>query len=397
LKKLLYLEGLRGVAAIAVVLSHFIQYFYPRILNSGAVAHNDFEYWISDYPINILYNGNFSVCLFFVLSGYVLSIKFLQKNDTKILYEMAVKRYFRLAIPVSVSILLSYILVNLGWIYYENILEITKGAMSQKFELNHNFIEVIKLAFFDVFVLGDASYNSVLWTMRYELFGSFLIFIMLPLVAYNKKEYLQYILFFLLIIGIVKYVDLYIVPFILGVLLCDMHLKNRGVFKFKGKIYNTILLLIGIYLGSFPYTDTAGTIYQILELNVLGNSAFIIYHIIGAFFILIAFLNSVALQKIFSKKIFEFLGKISFSIYLIHFVLLFSFSSFLFEKLTLLNLSYNLTFILTFVPSIALMISIAYLMYLYVDSFSINFSKKVYTLFFEKMFNIFRWNNKIKK
>lgn len=393
MKKLMYLEGLRGIAAITVVISHFAQFFYPRVLYTDSVAHNDFEYWISDYPINLLYNGNFSVCLFFVLSGYVLSIKFFQKQDVKILYEMAVKRYFRLAIPVSVSVVFSYSLVNLGWIFYENIQGITKGTMTENFTLNHNFFEVIKLAFFDVFILGDSSYNNVLWTMRYELFGSFLIFLLLPLLAYKKKEYVQYVLYSFLILGIAKFVGLYFVAFILGVLLCDMHLSNRGVFRFKGKFYNWVLLLIGIYLGSYPYTDTEGTIYQVLDLKILGESAFVFYHIIGAFFILMVVLNSEKLQSIFSNKFFEFLGKISFSIYLTHFILLLSFSSFLFEKINLLNLSYNLTLLLTFIPSLILMVSVAYLMYLYVDSFAIKFSKKIHVLFFEKRYELFLKKN----
>lgn len=117
-KKLIYLEGLRGIAAFIVVISHFIQVFYPAMLESNpTLVHNSFETWISDSPINFLYNGNFAVYIFFILSGYVLSIKYHQKKDLEIIFELGVKRYIRLAIPVAASVFFSIFAAKIQFIF----------------------------------------------------------------------------------------------------------------------------------------------------------------------------------------------------------------------------------------------------------------------------------------
>ncbi|MGE7115103.1 acyltransferase family protein [Lysinibacillus sp. NPDC047702] len=391
MKKLMYLEGLRGVAAIIVVLSHFVQFFYPRLLYSDdSLTHIYLESWISNTPLNLIYNGNFAVCIFFILSGYVLSLKFLKTKDPIVLYEMASKRYFRLAIPVSVSIFISYIIVRVGGIFYSKIMSMTLVSIDKLFELNHNSFQVIKLALYDVFIKGDASYNPVLWTMKYELFGSFMIFILLPLIAYRKYSYIKYVLYIFLVIFISKVAELYFVSFVLGMMLCEMHISKTGFFKFNNKFLKMCYLIIGIYFGTFPYVDTKGSIYEVLQLSILGGNAFVFYHIVGAFFLLMAFIQSELLQRFFSKTIFEFLGKISFSIYLTHFIILFSFSSFLFEKLSHFGFSYNITFILMAVPSLLIMVIIAYFMYKYVDSYAVKISGKVYDRFFKKILISFR-------
>ncbi len=78
-KKLFYLDGARGVAALSVVISHYIQVFYPAALNGNSQqAHFQWDTLYGYSPLNLFYNRQFAVCLFFVLSGYVLSVKLKQ-------------------------------------------------------------------------------------------------------------------------------------------------------------------------------------------------------------------------------------------------------------------------------------------------------------------------------
>ncbi|MBD2845513.1 acyltransferase family protein [Paenibacillus sp. IB182496] len=79
--KLFYLDGLRGLAALVVVISHYIQVFYPAALNGKAEqAHFKWDTWYGYSPVNLFYNGQFAVCLFFALSGYVLNVKLFDKK-----------------------------------------------------------------------------------------------------------------------------------------------------------------------------------------------------------------------------------------------------------------------------------------------------------------------------
>src|SRR6195952_837518 len=70
-----YLESIRGLAAVQVLLLHFLAAFAPDLVYSlpaaGAVAG-----YIHLSPLYFLYDGYSAVYIFFALSGYVLTRSF---------------------------------------------------------------------------------------------------------------------------------------------------------------------------------------------------------------------------------------------------------------------------------------------------------------------------------
>ena len=63
-KRLEYLDSIRGVAALFVLLSHTVAAFaWPK----------GFDTFLNLPFVSILFSGQEAVCMFFVLSGYVLS------------------------------------------------------------------------------------------------------------------------------------------------------------------------------------------------------------------------------------------------------------------------------------------------------------------------------------
>lgn len=82
-----YLQSLRGLGVIIAALTHY-ETFYPFILNG-----------------NKIFNGYAAVSLFFVLSGYVLSLG-LRTNDVFQKFSLGsfiIKRFFRLCVPFSMA------------------------------------------------------------------------------------------------------------------------------------------------------------------------------------------------------------------------------------------------------------------------------------------------------
>ncbi len=77
--KLDSLIGLRGVAAMAVVISHIIN-TAPALVHPGLWS---VAWWFSYTPINLLWDGDESVLLFFVLSGFVLARPFTRKEQRR--------------------------------------------------------------------------------------------------------------------------------------------------------------------------------------------------------------------------------------------------------------------------------------------------------------------------
>jgi peptidoglycan/LPS O-acetylase OafA/YrhL len=391
MNKLIYLEGVRGLAALFVVFSHFFQVYYSGLFEKNEnLYHNDYEYFLSGLPTNILYNGNFAVYIFFILSGYVLSLKYFKTQDREVLFSSATKRYFRLVVPILASLILGYILLKLNTFTYDEVRSITKATMDNHFVLQHDLLGVIKLGLIDIFVEGEPYFNPVLWTMKYELIGSFLVFALLPFVVKIKKEYLIYVTYFILSIFVTVVLGISFSAFLLGLMLCNIERDGHFVREFlKNRYLKMVILLVGIYLGSYPYIDTENTIYQPLSILSNNSLAFTLYHIVGAFLILLVLLNSNTMQRFFSKSLFDFLGKISFSIYLIHFMVITSLSTSIFMKIYGIGYSYNISFLVAFAISFLLMILVAYLMYKYVDVLAVKLSKNVYKIIFKPLFTKF--------
>src|SRR3981189_1343473 len=73
--RIAYLESIRGLAALQVLLLHFLAAFAPDLVFSlpatAAVAG-----YIHLSPLYFLYDGSSAVYIFFALSGYVLTRSF---------------------------------------------------------------------------------------------------------------------------------------------------------------------------------------------------------------------------------------------------------------------------------------------------------------------------------
>ncbi|MEJ0022812.1 MAG: acyltransferase family protein [Alphaproteobacteria bacterium] len=135
-------------------------------------------HWLFDTPLAIFYNGGFAVSIFFVVSGFVVaSAAGAGKSPLPV---SLIVRYLRLAMPVMVSVIFAWALLNLfhgaphalhdlfprnGWLYQSYWDDIPGLA----FAIPHGL--------YGVFVSGSSHYNNPLWTMRTELLGSFAIFI----------------------------------------------------------------------------------------------------------------------------------------------------------------------------------------------------------------------------
>ena len=75
------------LAALAVFSCHFLYVFFPYLARGRTVDQSGFvplwhwETWFARAPFTLLYNGDFAVAVFFVLSGYVLTRKFWNNGD----------------------------------------------------------------------------------------------------------------------------------------------------------------------------------------------------------------------------------------------------------------------------------------------------------------------------
>ena len=253
MRKIGYLDGLRGVAAFEVVFHHFILAFFPAMfLAPGVTTHfaGDIEAQLSASPLNLLWDGNFSVCLFFVLSGYVLSHKFFLRKEHEIATASAVKRYFRLALPVAFSVFLAYILMKLGLFYNQEAGAVAgSGWLPTFWTFQPSLLDAVTQAFLGTFFYSVFDYNAVLWTIAFEFAGSFLVFSFLSLVGTARNRWWAYAAV------VWVFLQTYYLAFILGMLLSDIIVHRGAVLQGLGrwrKWADAGVLLTGLFIASYP-------------------------------------------------------------------------------------------------------------------------------------------------
>ena len=64
-------------------------------------------------PLHVLSNGSFWVCQFFILSGFVLTLRWFKVRNQSTIFGGVFRRYIRLAMPLFFIMLLYYAVAKL--------------------------------------------------------------------------------------------------------------------------------------------------------------------------------------------------------------------------------------------------------------------------------------------
>ena len=382
--KIAYIDGFRGLGVLIVFTGHFLISFYPFFGSNNPdgifFRNNNLMKYIVFSPISTFYNGHYAVISFLILSGYVLSYKYFLTGNKNVVISSLVRRYFRLTIPIFFSCLLAYICLKFDLFFnYETSLVTNSKWLAKFYSFKPDFIQMIRFAFYDVYFdyNNSQTYNTPLWVMSIFLFGSFLVFSLLFSFRYVRKRYIIYA------IAIFLLHKTYYLAFILGMMLCDANISNHDYRSlFKNKIMLFFLLVTGIYFGSKKLPDD--WLYNLLNNNLItiyfNGFSGILYQIIGSFFIIYVLINAEIMRRFFSNKIMLFFGKISFSFYLIHFIVICSLSCFLFNSLYELMLPKGICFLLTLLITFFVTTLLSYLFYQSVERKTVQYSRKLYHL-----------------
>lgn len=135
-------------------------------------------------------------------------------------------------------------------------------------------------------------------------------------------------------------------------------------------------------------------LYNFMKLNLDQPSVF--FRTIGAGILLLVILNNDYLKKILNTGIPRFLGRISFSMYLLHLLIIYSISSIVF--IIFYNIvPYNAASIITFLVTLPVVLGISCVTYRYVDKPGIRLSRKIYKWYFSEEPSPVNWKGVVKK
>jgi peptidoglycan/LPS O-acetylase OafA/YrhL len=364
-------EALRGLCAVTVIVNHIIMCFWPAFLCRELYALDQSPWWLrtlNRLPSKFVeWNGQVAIAIFFILSGFVLSLAFFHKGSASVLASAAVRRYPRLMIPGAASIILSLVLLATGAIcnqaavHHLNELHGFTQAMEPNAEpasyhwlarfyldMSPDIFNSLREAVYGAFI-GPAMYNQVLWTMQYELVGSYLVYAFLALFGSLRNRWLLYGAGAGLLVLGERY---YLLDFMLGMALCDVWVRNPRSWR------NSLSLaqafgLIGAAVFLVHWRPMAG-------LLVVGATA-----------------ASPRLRQMLEAGWLVFLGRVSFGLYLVHMPILCSVGCGLY-----LFLCRDLGWHFTVASSIAALAAgvtalvVGWVFYLVVDRFAIVFSQR---------------------
>lgn len=358
MKKLAYIDGLKGIGALMVYFCHFVFAFYYgaySLLPESCHTASRIENAIGRTPLNLFYSGNAAVCLFLVFSGFVLCLSYFSTGDRKRLGNSARKRYFRLMPMILMANILVFVLMCLGLYQNAETAALTKSeawfAGFNQFE--PDFLRMLYESLIGCFLQGTNDYNGVLWTIPYLFWGALMVYLAAWLVGENRLRYIAYGVMLLVSAA----TDIYFTGVFAGFIICDFFCTQKKGMELWKKYWILPLLSFaaGVYLLSYPSigVDMSGTIYA-----PLPPAYTVIYHMAGALGLLAGVLGLPGLQRFFGARPFRFLGAISYSLYLLHFPVVATFSCWFFLSLHE-ALGYHLTVGLDFVCTTVLVLLLA--------------------------------------
>ena len=265
-----------------------------------------------------LIGGHFDVILFFILSGDALSHPFFHGGGATYLQRAALKRYLRLTVPIVVVTAATAIAMATG-------LTLTGAAgdivgrpdwLGTFARFNAAGGSALKFALYDVYAGGGAYYMPFLWTMPIEMMGSLILFLVMFVYPRVKGGA------WLVAAGtwILVSSDSYVGCFLAGMLLGQM--RAEGFYDRLPKTFGRLIAPVGILaaLAFVGHRQMNGD-QQLRGLALAGT--------VGLFCI---YANRPLVGILSLNRLSQFLGRISFMLYLWHFTVLVTLTSFLIVK-----------------------------------------------------------------
>lgn len=354
--RVVFLDGIRGWASLMVLLSHLLVFF---LANNVPGLKGWFFGFASD--------GNLAVFIFFVLSGFALSTGYLTTGRLDVLTSQALRRYLRLALPILFSSLMLLVVWKSGFLFNQSAGMMSGNAWTTKFyQFETGFLGCLKFALYDVFFRydGATSYNPALWTMAIELWGSFVVFSICALVMQLRTR--------LLVLGVcIAYLvvvnNIWYLPFVCGLAIALLH-RRYGLLP--GRLSNIAALLIAAFVVYYSASTMRGGLFGLPAMprgDLLNIAA-------ACGVVVLAACNPLA-RRFFENRVSRYLGKISFSLYLTHFLVLCSFSSYLMLQIDGLGIKGETASAINFAASLLVCLLVAQA-FCYVENFSIRTARR---------------------
>lgn len=344
IKSTSWLDGVRGAAALGVYIFHTMALWVSVAPAwNSANSEKNFVQW--PFLRTFFVSGGSAVCVFFVLSGYVLTFKSLrwlrEGLPAKLQVNPAVasslfRRGFRLYIPPILLTFVEMLATRFGITPPLNFFFLPEPTFFAQFvdwvKAVNRFVN--PLYNFTGAMQGQAigiRYDPVVWTLPLEFYGSLVCYVFLFIFVWIQSNQLRMSLLVVFSLACLLAGSWNLFCFLAGMLLADFNLgqgeqdaeppMNYGVLW-------TALFAIAFYMAGFPSLGSPiarqqpmpgfETLHSLTPtfIHMEDHSRF--WWSISGVAMLLSISQLPQLKKLFETNLCQYLGKIAFSLYLIH-------------------------------------------------------------------------------
>lgn len=350
------LDGIRGLSAF-YILVHHARLGLTQPYHEGYLKHPE-QYDKLDkilvYAMGLFKFGHEAVIVFFVLSGFLISLKYAKDDfnwsEFKLL-DYLKKRILRIYPTLLVSLALCVV--------SDYVIFLISGQRNISNYQIKNFI-------FNFFLIPDApiwGYNFPVWSLKHEWF----FYMLFPLLLFGSKKnffipviivfsfFISYILgWHISYIGAAAYT---LMPWFFGMCLAKIYQNKNDLIK-----YLPLFLFFG--LG-----------YTLLDRNLNDNYPYLdsIFGLMTVGFFALLLSNKKNYLKLTLRR-FSWLGAFSYSLYLLHVPIINIIRAIVIKNEANHILPYHLYYVLI---SILIILPIVYFIYYYTERIAINYKSKI--------------------
>lgn len=333
-----YIDSLRGIAAVQVLLSHAMLAFFLGVAMASPASGRLVGY-LAASPLFFLMDGASAVCIFFVLSGYVLTPLFTHsraKSGT-----LVGSRFLRLAIPAVAACGFSALLFQLlggdnlaasalaksewladGWRPSAD-LWFVRDALDNGLILGFQGASIPQWFGFPAALLTPMadSYVTPLWTLSVEFYGSLFVLFLARTRSWA-----------LIVLAAVVLSRTYLLCFLLGHVAARLDLGGKRQLAPWPAAAAAAAVGMAICLASHFWSPQAAVAFckqssQLLPPCPLAKPAYLM-RVYGAALFTVGLMQCAPVRRLLAHKGLRALGRLSFPIYLTHWPIIFGVGSF---------------------------------------------------------------------
>lgn len=308
------LESARGLASIIVLLHHFCFAFVPTTKES--IVDGGFR----NTPLYILINGQGAVVFFFLLSGFVLTHGLYARPSFDAWLAAVLKRLPRLIVPAMASIVIGLLILRYSGAPYLGASSISGSDWLRTFgnahapaSLDPSLSDALRQSLLVFLVPDHFYYNSNLWTMMNEFYGSLIVLALVSVFMIDRLGHRAPVCFAHVIAAVALAIyqsDL--VPFVVGSWLAYIVATSKSEIRLSpGLLWPALIMAVVCFSTErWPFT-------------LVGSSTVLLLLVV----------HDRPIPGL-GGRVARLLGALSFPLYLVHTLVILSVSSETFEAMS---------------------------------------------------------------